>query len=250
MRALITGASSGIGRDLALNMAKEGYDLVIVARSVDKLNELKDKINGIVNVEIVQMDLSNIDNCKNLHQQFEGKIDILVNNAGFGTYGKFDEIDLDTEIKLINTNISAVHVLTKLFLKDMKKKNSGQILNVASIAGFLPGPLMSAYYASKSYVVRLSQAIKEELRREKSKVSISVLCPGPVDTNFNNVAKVKFSSKPLTSEYVARYTMEKLKKKRFYIVPGLAVRALRRIAKIIPDNIMARFAYEHTESKK
>jgi len=253
MRALITGASSGIGRDLAINLAKEGYDLVIVARSKDKLNELKSEISKLnINrsVDVVQKDLSNVDNCKELYKQYKSQIDLLINNAGFGTYGKFEDVDLDTEVQLINTNISAVHVLTKLFLKDMKEKNDGQILNVASIAGFLPGPLMSAYYASKAYVIRLSQGIKEELKKEKSNVSISILCPGPVDTNFNNVAKVKFNSKPLTSEYVAKYTVERLKKKKFYIIPGSSVRALRHICKILPDNVMAGFAYSHTESKK
>ncbi|MBR2744204.1 MAG: SDR family oxidoreductase [Clostridia bacterium] len=253
MRALITGASSGIGRDLAINLAKEGYDLVIVARSKDKLNELKSEISKLnINrsVDVVQKDLSDVDNCKELYKQYKSQIDLLINNAGFGTYGKFEDVDLDTEVQLINTNISAVHILTKLFLKDMKEKNSGQILNVASIAGFLPGPLMSAYYASKAYVIRLSQGIKEELKKEKSNVSISILCPGPVDTNFNTVAKVKFNSKPLTSEYVAKYTVERLKKKKFYIIPGSSVRALRHICKILPDNVMAGFAYSHTESKK
>lgn len=253
MKALITGASSGIGRAMAIDLAKEGYDLVVVARSIEKLNTLKKEINCInkkVSVDVVQMDLSNISNCVSLYEKYSNKIDLLINNAGFGTYGKFEDIDLDTEIKLINTNISAVHALTKLFLKDMKNNNSGQILNVASIAGFMPGPLMDAYYASKAYVIRLSQGINEELKKENSNVSISVLCPGPVDTNFNTVAQVKFSSKPLTSEYVSKYTIKKMKKRKFYIIPGLTVRLLRIVSKLIPDNTMARFAYKHTEGKK
>ena len=252
MRALITGASSGIGRVLAYEYAKKGYDLVIVARNQQKLEELKKEIevNNHSKVEIVQMDLSIEENCINLYKKYKGQIDLLINNAGFGTYGNFEEIDLQTEVKLINTNISALHILTKLFLQDMKEKDSGTILNVASIAGFLPGPLMSAYYASKAYVIRLSQGIREELKKSKSNVSISILCPGPVDTNFNTVANVKFSSKPLTSEYVAKYTVKQLNKNKFYIVPGLSVRALRIICKIIPDNVMASFAYKHTEGKK
>lgn len=253
MKALVTGASSGIGKEIAKLLAGEGYDLVIVARSVDKLNNLKveiEKANAKVTVEVVQMDLSNVENCSKLYALYKEKISLLVNNAGFGTYGRFDESDLDTEIRLINTNISAVHVLTKLFLKDMKKSNSGQILNVASIAGFMPGPLMAAYYASKAYVVRLSQSIKEELRKEKSNVRISVLCPGPVDTKFNEVAKVKFTSKPLSSEFVAKYALKEMKKNKFYIVPGVGVRILRHISKIIPDNMMASFVYGHTKSKK
>lgn len=242
MKALVTGASSGIGMELSRALAKEGYDLVIVARSVNKLEELKENIlkESNVNVDIVQMDLSIEDNCKDLYKQYKNQIDLLVNNAGFGTYGKFDEIDLDTEIRLINTNISAVHILTKLFLQDMKARNSGKILNIASIAGFLPGPLMATYYASKSYVVRLSQAIKQELKMDKSNVKISVLCPGPVATNFNKVAKVKFTNKPLSTEYVVRYAIDKLKKNKFYIIPGALIRALRHVCKIMPDMIMAK----------
>lgn len=250
MRALITGASSGIGRDIARALAKEGYDLVIVARNVDKLNKLRASLKDTrVSIKVVQMDLSSEENCKTLHEQFKNQVDLLVNNAGFGVFGKFENTDLDKELQLINTNIMGLHILTKLFLQDMKIRNNGQILNVASIAGYMPGPLMSAYYASKAYVVRLSQGIKEELRRDKSNVKISVLCPGPVSTNFNDVANVKFSAKPLTSEYVATYTIKKLKKNKFYIVPGFSIRGLRHIAKIVPDNIISRFVYTMQKSK-
>lgn len=245
MRALITGASSGIGMEMAKELAKDGYDLVIVARRAEVLEELKESTlkEHEVNIDVVQMDLSIEENCIRLHEQYKNQIDLLVNNAGFGTYGKFDEIDLDTELRLINTNISAVHILTKLFLKDMKKKGSGTILNVASIAGFLPGPLMATYYASKSYIVRLSQAIKEELREDKSNVKISILCPGPVATDFNKVANVKFTNKPLRAEYVVKYTLKKLKKNKFYIIPGVAIRALRHVCKIIPDMFIAKFVF-------
>ena len=248
MRALITGASSGIGRDIARYMAKKEYDLVLVARDIDKMEELKSSIKN-VDVQIVQMDLSDDKNCKKLYSDFSNKIDILVNNAGFGVCGKFEETNLEKEIMLINTNITAVHVLTKLFLQDMKKRDDGYILNVASIAGFMPGPLMSAYYASKCYVVRLSESIREELRRDKSNVKVSVLCPGPVNTNFNNVANVKFNSKALSSEYVAKYAVDKLLKKKFYIVPGNQIKALRIISKCIPDCILARFAYKVQKQK-
>ena len=248
MRALVTGASSGIGRDIARFMARKGYDLVLVARDIEKMEELKNSIEN-VNVQIVQMDLSDNENCKKLYNEFGNKVDILVNNAGFGVCGKFEETNLDKEIKLINTNITAVHVLTKLFLQDMKRRNDGYILNVASIAGFMPGPLMSAYYASKSYVVRLSESIREELRRDKSNVKISILCPEPVNTNFNNVANVKFNSKALSSEYVAKYAIEKLLKNKFYIVPGNQIRVLRKISKLVPDCVLARFAYEVQEKK-
>lgn len=249
MKALVTGASSGIGRDISRQLAKRGYDLILVARNINKLNEVKNSIQN-VNVEIIQMDLSIYENCKKLHAQVEKeKIDILINNAGFGVFGKFDETDLDKEIELINTNIMAVHVLTKLFLKDMKKRNNGYILNVASIEGFIPGPLMAAYYSSKSYVVRLSQSIREELKKDKSNVKIGILCPGPVDTNFNNVANVKFNAKSLTSEYVAKYTVNKMLKNKFYIVPEIQIKAVRIIAKIVPDNIISKFSYKMQKRK-
>ena len=206
MKALITGASSGIGRDIAINLSKKGYDLILVARDLEKLNEVKSKLH--TNVEVVSMDVSNAENCKELHEKYQN-IDILVNNAGFGDCGYFTKTSLDKELKMIDTNIVAYHVLTKLYLQDMKQKNSGKILNVASIAGFMPGPLMATYYSTKAYVVRLSEAIREELRREKSNVQISILCPGPVNTNFNKVADVQFALKGLSSEYVAKYAVDK-----------------------------------------
>ena len=139
--------------------------------------------------------------------------------------------------------------LTKLYLIDMKKKDSGIILNVASIAGFLPGPLMATYYAAKNYVVRLSEAIKEELARDKSKVQISLLCPGPVKTNFNNVANVKFELSSLSSEYVARYTVKQLLKGKFYIVPGFTVRCAKLFSKITPNFILRKICY-NTQKRK
>ena len=116
-------------------------------------------------------------------------------------------------------------------------------MNVASIAGFMPGPLMTAYYSSKAYVVRMSQSIYEELKRAKSNVKIGILCPGPVNTNFNNVADVKFKAKSLSSEYVAKFAVEKVLKGKFYIIPGIEIRALRILAKIVPDRILGKFAY-------
>ena len=246
MKVLITGASSGIGRDLAREFAKLNYDLVIVARDEERLNELKQELN--VNVEVIPLDLSKIENCKKLYKQAKD-IDILINNAGFGIFGEFCQTDLDREIDLINTNIIAVHTLTKLYLKDMWEKNSGIILNVSSIAGNMPGPLMAAYYSSKAYVLRLSEAIREELRKKKSKVQISVLEPGPVDTNFNNVANVKFGVSSLSSEYVAKYTVKQLLKGKFSIVPGFKIKCLKFIAKVISNKVIVRFVY-YTQKRK
>lgn len=247
MRALITGASSGIGKDMARYLSKLGYDLVIVARNNEQLEQLKKELE--TNVEVIAMDLSNKENSYELHEQVQN-IDILVNNAGFGEFGEFVETDLEKEISLIQTNITALHILTKLYLKDMVKENKGHILNVASIAGFMPGPLMATYYASKNYVVSLTRAIKKELKKMKSDVKISLLCPGPVKTNFNNVANVNFKVKGLSSEYVAKYAIDKTFKNKFIIIPGLSIKLTKLFAKILPTEILEEFCYHIQEQKK
>ena len=137
MRALITGASSGIGRDFARILASKGYELILVARDEQKLKELQKELT--VNTKIISMDLSIESNCKRLHAE-NPDINLLINNAGFGDCGNFTHTSLDKEINMINTNITAYHILTKLYLIDMKKVNKGHILNVASIAGFMPRP--------------------------------------------------------------------------------------------------------------
>ncbi len=246
-RVLVTGASSGIGRDIAREFSKRGYDLVIVARDNEKLQELKEELK--TKVEVIATDLSVEENCIELFNKV-GYVDILINNAGFGIFGKFSNTDLNKELNLINTNVVAVHILTKLFLQEMVKKNSGYILNVSSIAGHLPGPLMDAYYASKSYVYVLSTSINEELKKDKLNIKVGTLNPGPVKTNFNNVANVKFSMHSLSSEYVARYTVDKILKGKVDITPGIDIKLLRVIAKIVPFNIMGKFVYVRQKRKE
>ena len=246
MKALITGASSGIGRDIARELSRKGYDLIIVARNEKKLEELKSDLN--TNTQIVSMDLTSEENCKKLYERFPD-IDLLVNNAGLGECGKFTETDLEKELTIIKTNIIALHILTKLYLREMKEKDSGTILNVASIAGFMPGPLMATYYASKNYVVRLSESIREELKKEKSHVQVSILCPGPVRTNFNNVANVRFEISSLSSEYVAKYAVNKMLRNKFYIIPGFGVRLAKLFSKVTPTPILAKFAYQMQKRK-
>ena len=160
MKALITGASSGIGRDIARELSKKGYDLVLVSRDENKLNKVKEELEKAnVKIETISTDLSKEENCKEIHKKVKN-VDILVNNAGFGDCGNFTKTSLEKELNMIKTNITAYHILTKLYLIDMKKKGKGKILNVASIAGFMPGPLMATYYATKAYVVRLSESIR------------------------------------------------------------------------------------------
>ena len=248
MKALITGASSGIGKDMARILAQKNYELVLVARDVKKLEETKNELKEITKVEIISTDLSNEENCKELYKKVQN-IDILINNAGFGDCGNLTKTSLEKDLNMIKTNIIAYHILTKLYLIDMKAKNQGKILNVASIAGFMPGPLMATYYATKNYVVRLSEAIREELKKEKSNVQISILCPGPVETNFNKVANVKFNLRKANSMNVAKYAIKKLEKGKFYIVPGIDIKIAKIGAKIIPTNIIAKFAYMAQKKK-
>ena len=247
MRALITGASSGIGRDIAKELAKRGYDIVIVARNESKLDELKQEITD-VNVEVIPMDISIRENCIKLHDQV-GFVDILVNNAGFGLFGKFNTTDLDRELEMVDLNVKSLHILTKLFIQDMVEKNTGYILNVSSIAGHLPGPFMSTYYATKHYVSNLSESINEEMKKEGLKVKIGTLNPGPVRTNFNNVANVKFNLSSLSSEYVAKYTVDKILKGKTDITPGFSIKCTRFFAKIVPNSILAHFVY-NTQKKR
>lgn len=155
----------------------------------------------MVRVTILPADLSSREGCRALYRAAQGEnIDILVNNAGLGLFGPFDETDLEAELGMLDVNIIAMHMLMKLFLPDLEAKDRGYILNVASSAAFLPGPLLSSYYASKAYVLRLSEAVAEELRRAGSGVRISVLCPGPVQTEFDQVANVCFSAPSLSSQ--------------------------------------------------
>lgn len=241
MKALITGASSGIGRDMAKYLGEKGFDLILVARNKEKLEEVKKEIK--TNVEIITMDLASEENCIQLHNQVKN-VDILINNAGFGLFGEFKNTDLNTELEMIKTNVISVQILTKLFLKDMVKNDNGYILNVASIAGFLPGPLMATYYSTKAYVLRLTQSIQEELRKKKSNVKISALCPGPINTNFLSTAGVTFKTKSASSEYVARYAIDKMLKGKKIIVPTFKIKCARILCKIVPDGILEKVAYK------
>lgn len=283
MWALVTGASSGIGRDMAKYLYSLGYNLILVARDHEKMEELKtelytkyrqeeekenrknkdDKNSNSkdskpkkVNLEtkqeilIYSIDLSKKEECIKLYENTKNiEIDLLINNAGFGTFGEFSKTDLEKEVNLINTNITAVHILTKLYLKDMIKRNKGHILNVASIAGMEPGPLMAAYYASKAYVIRLSRAVNKELKKSKSDVKISILCPGPVDTNFNNVANVVFKAPSMPSEKVAKYAIDKTLKGKLIIIPGILNKSVRFFSKVLPDAVLEECAY-HIQSRK
>lgn len=247
MLALITGGSSGIGREMALYLGELGYDLILVARRKERLEELKNRIS--TNVTIYDYDLSIEENIYKLHQKVQKeKIDLLVNNAGFGLFGMFRETNLDRELEMINLNIKAYHIMTKLFLNDFMKRNEGHILNVASAAGFLAGPGLNTYYATKNYVAKLSMALYEELRREKSNVHISVLCPGPVATEFNKVAKGTFQVEEENARKVARIAIDKTLKNKLIIIPDGFTKLGLFLNRFIPWKLSMRIIY-HIQKK-
>ena len=183
MKALITGASSGIGLDMARYLSTKKIELFLVSRSKEKLEMIQKELP--TKVTVIVADLSSEQKVKELYALVKKEnIDILINNAGFGLFGDTWETDLNKEMEMINLNVLSLHILTKLFLQDMVKRDKGRILNIASSAGFLAGPGLNTYYATKNYVVKWTLAIYEELRSIKSNVKVSCLCPGPVATNF------------------------------------------------------------------
>lgn len=248
MKALITGASSGIGREMAKVLSVKGYDLIITARREDRLEKLRAELG--TNVKVIKADLSKEDECFRLYEAVKDEnIDILINSAGFGIFGAFDKTDLGRELDLINVDIKALHILTKLFYKDFKKRDSGYILNIASSAAFQPGPLLSSYYAAKAYVLHLTEALTEELRRSGSAVYIGALCPGPVATEFDSVANVKFSLKNLSAEYVAGYAIDKMFKRKTVIIPGTAMKLAVFAERFLTRKFVVKTAYTFQRRK-
>ncbi len=193
---LITGASSGIGEAFALDFARKDFDLILTSTSTHKLNVVKDKIASLYNVDIktIALDLSMIDDVERLYDFIlSNNLDVacLVNNAGFGDFGEFVDGDLNKYNKMLDLNCKALMSLSYMFSNYFKEKGEGHIVNIASIAGFMPGPYMAVYYASKAFVLNFSLALQMEL--EKYNVKVTTICPGPVNTNFWNRANVKMS---------------------------------------------------------
>ena len=251
MKALITGATSGIGLDMARYLSTKGYELILVARNRENLEIIQEKLP--TKVTIVVADLSDEQKVKEVSLIAKKEnIDILINNAGFGDFGYLTDTDLSKDLNMINTNIKAVHILTKSIIKDLEKKDTDTyVLNVASSAGLQPGgPLMSTYYATKAYVRSLTESLYYEEKKKKTKVHVSVLCPGPVDTNFNNVAGVHFSVKPLKSTYVAKYAIDKMFENKMLIIPGSGMRLAKFMSRFVSDKFLLRIAYNVQKNKK
>lgn len=258
---LITGASSGIGLEFAKIFAENSYNLYLVARNKDKLNELKNEFEEKYNikVKILIKDLAIPSTPDEIYNEIINdniQINILVNNAGFGTYGYFYETDLQSELNEINVNITSLTHLTKLFLREMIKRNEGKILNVASTAAFQPGPLMAVYYATKAYVLSFSEALANELRN--TNIKITTLCPGPTKTNFQKTASLDNSRQAMFANYVdprkvAKFGYKALMNNRTLSIYGFTNRFVANAVRFIPRKIViniSRMIQEQKESKK
>jgi short-subunit dehydrogenase len=232
--ACITGASSGIGKEFARKLSHLNYDLILIARSTDALNTLASHLK--TKCEIINCDLSDEKQCLKLSQDLASRdIRILINNAGFGDLGSFSDTSLTKELDMINVNIKALHILTKALLPGFIQRDRSFILNVASSAGLLcGGPYMATYYATKAYVTSLTSGIYEELRALNSRVHISMLCPGPVETNFNNVANAKFSLKGISASYCASYALRQMFHGKLTIVPSFTMKAAVYGSRFLP----------------
>jgi short-subunit dehydrogenase len=243
--ALITGATSGLGYEFVKLFANDGYNLVLVARNEKKLEEIKQSYTNI-EVTIIPKDLSGRGAAKVVFEEMENRgidIDVLVNNAGFGLMGKFDELDIQKQLNMIQLNVSALTELTYYCLQKMKQRNSGKILNVASTAAFQPGPLMAVYYATKAFVLSFSEALVEEL--SGSSITVTTLCPGATKTNFGSVASVestKMFSKAMASDLVAKSGYEALMRGKRVIITGGLNKAGALGAKFMPRSIAAKIA--------
>lgn len=285
--AVITGASSGIGMEFARTFANMGYRLVLTARRQERLEKLADELN--VESRIVVADLSKEEECERFLKEISDEnVDVFINNAGFGTCGRFDETSLEKELNMIDLNVKAMHILFKGMLTKMKaqsnheatevndsngmemagnkttmtdnhnkitmndkhKKTGGIILNVASSAGLLPaGPYMATYYATKSYVVSVTKAVAQELKEEKSGIHVCALCPGPVDTEFNDNADVIFALKGISVKKCVQEAVKGMKNKKIIIIPSMKMKLAIACQRIAPGPILMKIVARQQKKK-
>ncbi len=254
LTALITGASTGIGYDLARLMAPD-FDLILVARSRDRLENLRHELQAKYRTQIHNMpaDLSRPEAPEGLFAEIARRglqVDALINNAGFGVYGRFSETSLHDELQMVQLNLTALTYLTKLALPGMLERRHGRIMNVASTAGFQPGPLMAVYYATKAYVISFSEAIANELKG--TGVTVTCLCPGPTETEFASRAHLErtrlFKLGGMTSESVARIGLRAMLRGRTLVIPGVKNKLLAQSTRFAPRKVVTAIARKIQES--
>ena len=240
--AIVTGGSSGIGAETVRALKARGC-------TVYELSRRGENAEGATHIGCDVSDEAQFRAAVQTVLEKEGRVDILINNAGFGVFGEFTETNIERELEMINVNIKANHILFKLFLRDFKKRDCGFILNTASAAGFFPGPWFSSYYASKAYLLRMTYAVAEELRRNGSHVKVCALCPGPVSTEFSETAGVRFAIPPVSSEKLAEHAVREMFGGSVLIAENGFRKALLLAADIFPDRLKA-FCTGHIQSKR
>ena len=248
--ALITGASGGIGLELARVFAEQGYGLVLVARSMEKLESLAEELraaHGTI-VEVIGIDLARGDAAEEVFRETaerDVEVDVLVNNAGFATYGPFHRKTREHELEMVQLNVASLTHLTHLFLPGMVERGRGKVLNVASTAAFQPGPLMAGYFASKAYVLHFSEAIAVEL--EGTGVSVTALCPGPTASDFQkraNMEESKLLRAPMmSSRKVAEVGYRALEKGRTVVIPGTANKVGALVGRLLPRKTLSKLVF-------
>jgi len=251
--ALLTGASGGIGYELAKLFARDSYNVVLVARSGERLREIAARLTSEygASVKVIPKDLSVGTSPQEIFEEVQAEgisLDILVNNAGFGAHGPFSETNLGDELEMMQVNMVSLTHLTKLFLPGMLSRRQGRIMNVASMGAFQPGPLIAVYCASKAYVLSLSEALAEELRG--SGVTMTVLCPGPVRTGFasraqtegTKVMKGGLLTKVWEADDVAACGYRGLMKGKTIVIPGKRYRMAALLVRVLPRKMTTRFA--------
>lgn len=255
--ALVTGASDGIGRELARILAREGYDLVVTARREELLNSLAQEIHSRYKraVETLPADLSAAAGVETVLRRMEafGDLDVLVNNAGFGDHGLFADADPHRLDAMIAVNVASLTALTRGLLPKMVARGAGQVLNVASVAAFQPGPLMSVYYATKAYVLSLSLGLREELRG--TGVSVTALCPGPTKSGFQDVAGIEKSglmsdSRMPDAREVAEYAYRAMVGRKAIAVHGAGYRFMIFVQRLLPRTFVARMVKGLQEKRR
>ena len=248
--ALITGASGGIGLDLARVFAREGYRLVLVARNQKRLEEIAQELRP-AEAQAIAMDLSLPGAAEEIHGK-EPKVDVLVNNAGFGVFGKFVEKGLAEELNMMQLNMTALVTLTRLYLPAMISAGNGKIMNVASTAAFQPGPLMAIYFATKAFVLSFSEAIANELAG--TGVIVSALCPGPTASDFQERAKMQNSGlvkgkKMMDARTVAETGYRGLMAGKTVVIPGLGNKLLTQSLRLSPRSVVTKMVRRMQEER-
>ncbi len=248
-RALITGASGALGEAFALELAKMGWSLVITGQNEQKLARLAGKLPR--DTTVIAVDLSKEENCRKLYDRLQAlPLQLVINNAGIGVYGAFSDTSLEREMQMLGVNVAAVHILTKLFLQKFQAQGKGYILNVASSAAFYPGALMAAYYAGKSYVLRLTEGIREELRQEGSAVVAAVCCPGPIESGFHERAGIRRALPAKSAAFVARKSLQGLFRGEGVILPDSTTKCCYFLQRFLPERLLAAAVYRLQKRKE